>query len=132
MVVGAHALAAHGVARATGDIDILVRPNRENALRVLQALGAFGAPLANHGVGVAELATPGIVYPLGLPPRRIDILTAIDAVPFDTAWQGRVSQKIDGRQIPFLGKKELIHNKRSTGRARDLLDLALLEEVDSD
>lgn len=57
LIVGAHALAVHGAARATGDIDILVRPTRANAERVCDALRAFGAPLRLHGVGPAELST---------------------------------------------------------------------------
>lgn len=74
VVVGAHALAAHGLPRATGDFDVFVRPSLENAQRVAQALRAFGATLEAHGVQVEDFATPGTVYQLGLPPRRIDLL----------------------------------------------------------
>lgn len=62
LVIGAHALAAHGIPRATGDFDILVRPTPENAARVIEALSAFGAPLAAHGVTTADFAHLGTVY----------------------------------------------------------------------
>jgi hypothetical protein len=54
VVVGAHAMAAHGYARATGDIDILVRPASENAARVVAALQTFGAPVEAHGITQAD------------------------------------------------------------------------------
>ena len=118
IVVGAHALAVHGVARATGDIDVLIRPERTNAERVCAALREFGAPLRAHGVGPDELSVEGHVYQLGLPPRRIDILTSIDGVTFDEAWDGRLEIEAAGMRLPFLGKGELVRNKRATGRAR--------------
>jgi hypothetical protein len=128
LVVGAHALAAHGIPRATGDFDILVRPSADNALRVLQALVAFGAPVDAHGVGVGELTTPGTVYQLGLPPRRIDILTSISGVDFDEAWTGRLIIAIGGQRLAVLGREALLRNKRASGRPKDLLDVKALEE----
>ena len=128
VVVGAHALAVHGAARATGDIDLFVQPTPENAAKVCAALRAFGAPLALHGVSEADFATPGVIYQLGLPPRRIDILTQIDGVTFEQAWQGRVGHVVDGLQVPFLGRAELQQNKLAAGRPKDLADLALLDE----
>ena len=81
VLVGAHALAAHGIARATGDIDIFVRPSPDNAVRVVQALVDFGAPIAAHNIGTHDFTVPGTVYQIGLPPRRIDLLTEISGVP---------------------------------------------------
>jgi hypothetical protein len=130
VVVGAPALAVHGAARATGDIGLLVRPSPENAPRVCAALRAFGAPLGLHGVSEADFATPGVTYQLGLPPRRIDVITAIDGVTFDEAWAGRVSQPVDDLEVPFLGRQELRRNERAAGRPKDLADLALLDEAD--
>jgi len=81
VVVGAHALAAHGAPRATGDLDVLVRPDVANSRRVYRALVNFGAPVLAHGVGQDDFAAPGTVYQMGLPPRRIDVLTSISASP---------------------------------------------------
>ena len=129
VVVGAHALAIHGAARATGDIDIFVRPSPENAHLVYRALEDFGAPLSAHGLSKDLLAKAGTVYQIGLPPRRIDILTQIDGVGFDEAWKTRVHHQTGHLTIPFLGREELVRNKRAAARPKDLLDLALLEEM---
>lgn len=126
VVVGAYAMALHGVPRATGDLDILVRPTPENAQRVLQALGVFGAPTESHGVTRDDFEAPGNVYQVGLPPRRIDLLTGMSGVEFDEAWASRVEVEIESMKIPFLGLEALRRNKLATGRDKDLLDLRLL------
>jgi hypothetical protein len=128
VIVGAHALAAHGIARATGDIDIFVRPSAENAVRVLAALEAFGAPLDAHGVAAADFESPGGVYQIGLPPRRIDLLTEISGVSFDEAWQTRLETEAHGHALCFLGRDTLIRNKLAAGRDKDLLDVKALRK----
>lgn len=127
VVVGAHALAAHHLPRATGDLDVFVRPSIDNAARVYRALASFGAPLEAHAVDAAAFAEPNTVYQLGLPPRRIDILTSISGVTFDEAWAGHVEAVVAGEPVPFLGRAELIRNKRAAGRPKDLVDVAALE-----
>ena len=102
LLVDAYAMAAHGVPRATGDLDIWVRPARDNAARVLRALATFGAPLGD--LTAFDLATPGTVFQLGLAPRRIDILTAIDGVTFETAWRRRVRGHLDNVNVPVIGR----------------------------
>lgn len=128
VVVGAHALAAHGLPRATGHLDVLIRPEPENAARLHRALAMFGAPLAAHGVTEADFCTPGAVYQIGLAPRRIDILTEISGVSFDDAWASRIELEVLGASPPFLGRDALIANKRAAGRPKDLVDAAALEE----
>jgi hypothetical protein len=128
IVVGAHAMAVHGVPRATGDLDILVRPTPDNAARVVSALHQFGAPLEAHGVSQADFERHGNVYQIGLPPRRIDLLTEISGVSFDDAWQSKVLASLGGHRIAFLGLDALLRNKRATGRDKDLADVRLLEE----
>lgn len=128
LLVGAFAMAVHGVPRATGDIDILVRPSDDNARRVIAALRTFGAPLAQHNVTEADFSVPGAVYQLGLPPRRIDLLTSITGVSFDVAWASRVTARLQGREVAVLGRATLIENKRATGRPKDLVDVQLLEK----
>ena len=126
VVVGAHAMAYHGVPRATGDLDVLVRPSTENAARVVAALETFGAPLAAHGVEQGDFERPRNVYQIGLPPRRIDVMTSITGVDFEEAWETRETLAIGGVVVPFLGREALIHNKRASGRDKDLVDLRLL------
>jgi len=125
LVVGAHALAAHGTPRATGDLDIWIHPTRENAARVWRALLAFGAPLTE--LSEADLREPDIVFQIGVPPTRVDLLTSISGVEWAQAWEGRIRVRIGGLEIPVLGRAELIANKRATGRAKDLADLNALE-----
>ena len=125
LVVGAYAMAAHGYPRATGDIDLWVRPTPENAERVWKALEVFGAPVFN--LTKADLCDPGMVFQIGRPPSRIDVLTRITGVEFADAWAQRIDIQIQGRTIPVLGKADLIRNKKGTGRPKDLGDVDTLE-----
>ncbi len=127
IVVGAHAMAVHGVPRATGDLDIWIEPTDDNVAQVWSALKSFGAPIESLGVSKADLLSPDMVIQIGMPPRRIDLLTAITGVHFDNAWKTKVSHKIDSLNVPFLGREALIANKRATGRAKDIADLETLE-----
>jgi len=126
LVVGAHALAIHGRPRATGDLDLWVRPTPENAARVWSALANFGAPL--DSITVDDLTRPDVVFQIGLAPRRIDILTSISAVEFSEAWGSRVTVPIGDLTVPVLGREALIANKRAVGRLQDLADLEALGE----
>lgn len=129
LVVGAHAMAVHGVPRATGDLDVWIAADPANAERVWTALLRFGAPVAAMGVRREDLTRADTVVQIGLPPRRIDLLTSITGVGFDEAWPGRVTHPVAGLAIPFLGRAELVRNKRATGRAKDLADLEALGEA---
>ena len=124
LVVGAHALAAHGVPRATGDLDIWIRATPENAARVLEALAKFGAPLLD--LTIDDLSKADTVFQIGLPPSRIDILSGISGVTFDDAWPGRIDVTIGTLVIPVIGRDDFIKNKKATGRPKDLSDLTLL------
>lgn len=126
LVVGAYALAAHGRVRATGDLDVWVRPEAENSKRVIEALRAFGAPL--HDLSTEDLRRPGTVFQIGVAPLRIDVLTGIDAVEFDEAWPSRLMARFAGQAVPVLSVQHLIRNKRAVGRAQDLADLEWLEK----
>ena len=121
LIVGAHALAAHGVPRATGDLDIWVRPTPTNARRVLRALASFGAPL--HDLTLDDLTKPDTVFQIGVPPSRVDILTGITGVRFDDAWPRRVALDLEGAAVSVIGRLDFIANKRATGRLKDLADV---------
>lgn len=128
LIIGAYAMAVHGVPRATGDIDVWVRPSPENADRVLRALARFGAPLGD--LRAADLAGEGTVFQVGVAPNRIDVITAIDGVTFDEAWSHRETRAIDGVTLSVIGRDDLIRNKRATGRARDRADAEQLEAME--
>jgi hypothetical protein len=127
LVVGAHAMAVHGVPRATGDLDIWIEPTPANAELVMRALVSFGAPVGHLGVTRADLETPGLVIQMGLPPRRIDLLTMASGLDFEGAWSGRALHRVGTLEVPFLGRADLIRNKRASGRPKDLVDLGMLE-----
>lgn len=125
IVVGAHALAAHGHVRATKDLDVWIRPDPKNAERVLAGLVAFGAPL--HDLTEADLSTPGIVFQIGVAPVCIDIITEIDGVGFSEAWSERVPARFGGEPVAVLSRRHLIANKKASGRLQDLADIERLE-----
>lgn len=125
MVVGAYAMAAHGVVRATGDINLFVAPSSDNAQRVFGALAEFGAPL--KGITAEDFSTAGVVYQIGVIPCRIDIINHIDGVSFSKGLI--VYRELDGLRIPFIDRDSLIKNKRAAGRPKDLADIDLLGET---
>ena len=127
LIVGAHALAAHGVPRATGDLDIWIRPTPDNAARTLRALAAFGAPLSD--LSIEDLTRPDTVFQMGVPPARIDILSGITGVDFADAWDRRVTVRLAEGEVAVLSKADFIANKAAVGRPKDLADMALLDEA---
>jgi hypothetical protein len=92
---------------------------------VLAALTDFG--FGDLGLTAADFSSPGQTIQLGLPPNRVDLLTVIDGVSFDEAWAGRVAGRYGEQPVQYLGRAELIRNKRASGRPQDLVDLDALE-----
>jgi hypothetical protein len=125
LLVGAYAMGAHGFPRATGDIDIWVEPSAENSTRVYRSMATFGAPVQE--IDKATFTTPGVVFQIGVAPRRIDIITTISGVGFSEAYPQREMVEIEGLSIPTLSLRDLIRNKRATGRDKDRLDADRLE-----
>lgn len=126
LIVGAYALGVHGRPRATGDLDVWMDPTPENAPRVLKALADFGAPLGQ--ITADDLSRPGVVFQMGLPPRRIDVLTELTDLTFAEAWPNRLHGQFGPVAAEFIGRADFIRNKRATGRPKDLGDLDALGE----
>jgi hypothetical protein len=103
LVVGGHAVAFHGHPRFTGDIDFFIRPERDNAERVLRAMKDFGFGALE--LGPDDLTMAERIVQLGLPPNRIDLLTSISAVSFDDAWatQSLWRARRSSSQLPGMG-----------------------------
>ena len=125
IVVGAYALAAHGYPRATGDLDILINRDSDNVERVWRSLLKFGAPLEQ--ISKRDLETAGLVFQIGVSPRRIDILTSITGVEFDDANNRKMDIEIEGLSFSVLGRDDYITNKKAVGRPQDLADVDRLE-----
>jgi len=130
LVVGAYALGAYGYPRATGDFDIWVDTSTDNSKRIYDSLVTFGTSLGE--ITEATFTETGIVFQIGIAPRRIDILTHIDGVAFADAYEKKVLIEVEGLKIPFLSKEDLITNKRSTGREKDRLDADYLSRSHDD
>jgi hypothetical protein len=126
LIVGAHALAFHGAPRYTGDLDILIRPDKENARRVLAALSDFG--FGSLGLTAEDFTAPGRVVQLGVPPVRVDITTSITAVTWDEAYDGKVAGTYGKVPVQYLGRAQFVVNKKALARRKDLADLEALGE----
>lgn len=128
LLVGAHALAVHGHVRATKDIDVWVQPTPQNARRVLTALQTFGAWLDD--LSADDLSRADTIVQLGVPPLRIDIITGIDGVDFESAWRARVVTSFLDQPVNVLSREHLLQNKRASGRTQDLADVEALEALE--
>jgi len=125
VIVGAQSLAFHGRPRYTGDLDILVRPTRDNARLLLALVNQFG--FEQSSFKETDFLQPEQIIQLGRVPNRIDLLTSLTGVTIDEAFDAKVSAIIDGIPVFVLGRDALIRNKRAVGRPQDLADLSALE-----
>lgn len=124
LIVGAHALAVHAKPRYTKDLDIFVEASHDNARRIIAALNEFG--FGALAITEDDFTNTGRVVQLGAEPNRIDLMTSIDAVDFQTAWENRVEGTYAGERVFFIGKADLMRNKAASARHQDLADLDLL------
>jgi predicted nucleotidyltransferase len=127
LLVGAYAMAVHGYPRSTMDIDLWVSPAPENTNLVLNALDDFGAPLGD--LKAEDLQKEEMVFQIGVAPCRIDILTSVDGLKFEEAFSNSKKIDIEGIPVQVLSIPDLIKNKRSTGRTKDLADAQDLEKI---
>ena len=126
LIVGAYAMGAYGYPRATGDFDIWVDASTENSKKIYKSLSEFGTPISD--VTENTFTEKGIIFQIGIAPRRIDIITHIDGVTFQEAYKSRENIEIETLSIPFISKENLIKNKQSTGREKDKLDADYLKK----
>ena len=126
LIVGGYALAFHGVPRYTGDIDIFVKPDTENAIRILKALDEFG--FGSLDLKEEDFRSPNTVVQLGYPPVRIDIITSISGLSWDEAYEELDKGKYGDVPVYYIGLNHYILNKRASGRKKDIADLEALGE----
>ena len=112
--MGGYALAFHGAPRFTGDIDLLVRPDNDNAKRIIAALDEFG--FASLNLSETDFTKLSNVIQLGVPPVRVDIMTSLTAVTWDKTY------------VYFIGRDDFIKNKKALGRKKDIADIEALEQ----
>jgi hypothetical protein len=106
-----------------------VKPDTANAQCILAALEAFG--FASVGLTLHDFERPDQVVQLGVPPVRIDRITAITGVSWDEAWAGRIAGRYGDIPVHYLGRDQFIANKRAIGRTQDVADLEVLREAGS-
>ncbi len=126
LIVGGYALAFHGVPRFTGDIDIFIYANPENAERVLKALEEFG--FASSDLTAEDFTSSNKVIQLGTPPVRVDIITSLTGISWEEVIKSRVPGNYGGVPVYFISKSDFIKNKRAIGRMKDLADIEALGE----
>ncbi|MBN2059427.1 MAG: hypothetical protein JW882_03325 [Deltaproteobacteria bacterium] len=132
VIVGGEAVIFYGYVRLTGDIDIFFGSSPENVKRLYNALAEFWEGTIPGLKEQDELLEPGVIIQFGVPPNRIDLINKIEKVPFNEAWGGKVSEKIRLKArdvyIYFIGLDQLIKNKESLERPKDVDDLKYLKK----
>jgi len=121
LIIGGYAVALHGFPRFTGDIDFFVAVNPENAAKLMQVFEAFG--FGDIGIRHEDFLRPDFVIEIGREPRKIQVLTGIDGVEFAECRSRRVEVEWQGIHLKFIGKQDLIRNKRTSARSKDLIDV---------
>ncbi len=125
LVVGGYAVALHGHPRYTKDLDIWIYVNKSNTERLLKTLHEFG--FSSLDLELNDFMTPGNVVQLGTPPNRIDLLTSVDGVEFESCYDSKFEVEIEGLRVNFINLEDLKKNKKASGRHQDLADLENLE-----
>jgi hypothetical protein len=129
LLVGGHAVAAHGRPRSTKDVDLWLAPEDANIQRACRALASFGAP--TEIVAALRTSKPEDIVWMGRAPTRIDFLRTLPAVVFDDAWANRITVSIEGITVPVIGKADLVRNKTFVGRPQDRRDVRALTAVNA-
>jgi predicted nucleotidyltransferase len=126
LVIGGYAVAYHGCPRYTGDLDIFVEASPENAARLVGAYREFGFNLPD--LKPELFTTPDNIVRVGHEPVRLEVLTGISGVTFAAAYARRIDVALGDLVVPFISFADLIKNKTSTGRGRDLVDAEALQK----
>lgn len=126
VIVGAYALAFHGCPRYTGDLDLLVKPDLDNAKKIIESIKLFG--FSSLDLSLEDFTSLGKVIQLGVPPIRIDLITSITALTWEQIEPHKLKGEYAGVPVYFIGKDELILNKKALGRHKDLADIESITE----
>jgi len=125
LVIGGYAVAIHGHPRYTKDMDVWIAMDATNAANIVKALKQFG--FASLGLQEADFLQPDQIIQLGYPPNRIDMITTASGIDFETCYADRIQEEIDGIQVNFIDRENLLRNKKAVGRHQDLADVESLE-----
>lgn len=127
LLVGGVALALHGLPRATNDIDIWIENKPANIVRLKKVLRDFGfAELASQ---IPKIMDARQALFLGQPPYRLDILSGVSGVSFAQAYRQRMNVQFDEFSLPLASLRQLLKNKKASGRPKDLLDVVAIQQL---
>ncbi|MBN1619306.1 nucleotidyltransferase [candidate division WOR-3 bacterium] len=116
----------YAVPRATKDIDFLIAVDDSNLCKLQKALSDFGTPVEDIGVFKIE----DTILRIGRSPIQIDILNQASGVDIKDCLKRKNTVIVDGVEISVISKEDLIQNKKSSGRYRDLADIDDLLNID--
>lgn len=120
MIVGGYAVAFHGHPRFTKDIDIFFESSPSNVARLRAALVAFG--FEGEDLSEEVFTKKGNILTFGVAPLRVDLLNNIDGIEYADAKPNIVQGAYGDVEVAFIGRNDLIRNKRATLRAQDKVD----------
>ena len=124
LLIGGHAVGFHGHPRATGDMDIWIPVDKENASRVARAVRQFG--ITAQEASESLFLERDKVIRMGVPPVRIELHTGISGVDFEECYTQRIVVEVDGIPVDIITLPMLKKNKKASGRFKDLEDLSQL------
>lgn len=131
VIVGGEAVIYYGYTRLTGDVDFFYSIDDENVQRLYNALDDFWNQNIPGDLSTGDLIRPGYFIQFGLPPNRIDLMNKIDGVVFEDVWENRVTETVRFNDseltVNYIGLKDLINNKTSSGRNKDKEDVDFLK-----
>ncbi len=127
VLIGGYAVIIHGGNRLTGDMDIFIQRNKENAVKVLRAINDFG--LGSIGFTEDDLTNEDMVIQMGIVPFRIDILNSIPGVTFEEAYNTAITYEEGGIEVKCIHINQLLANKKAVARNKDLMDVKTLEKI---
>lgn len=125
LVVGAHALAFYGHPRFTEDLDLFLRRSSRNGVNLQNAMKHFGIPIS-ESAAIRLMTIDRQMLVIGNNPNAVDLMTFLDGVEFDDAWENRVEGEVLGVKTWIIGKEDYTKTKQASGRPKDLLDLQML------
>lgn len=121
LVVGGYAVTVHGYPRYTGDLDVWINPTKTNAQNVLSCINDFG--FSSYGLTENDFIKEDGMVQIGYPPIRIDIINNIDGVVFEECYKNKTIIEIENFPVNFISLIDLIKNKKTTARPRDIDDI---------
>lgn len=121
LIIGGYAVAFHGYARATDDLDVFFRNADDNITRLRSALDLFGLPTTEEQA--REFSDPGSIIRLGFAPFRIEMMNDISGITFEEAWGQRIAGQFGEVDVFFISLPDLLTNKRASARPKDLSDI---------